>query len=95
MNANFISDLFRTGAGGNQGGFSSPELDAKIAAADTAATLDESVKAYQAVEKDLVNYMPSIPLWYYKVNAGYSEKVQNVKYAQDGDPIIEGVEVKK
>ncbi|MET9882426.1 ABC transporter substrate-binding protein [Streptomyces sp. NPDC006430] len=95
VNANFISDLFRTGAGGNQGGFSNPELDAKIAAADTAASLDESVKAYQAIEKDLVNYMPSIPLWYYKVNAGFSEKVQNVKYAQDGDPILEGVEVKK
>ncbi|MFI5669188.1 ABC transporter substrate-binding protein [Streptomyces sp. NPDC051704] len=95
VNANFISDLFRTGAGGNQGGFSNPDLDAKIAAADTAASLDESVKAYQAVEKDLVNYMPSIPLWYYKVNAGFSEKVQNVKYAQDGDPILEGVEVKK
>nr|WSX49968.1 ABC transporter substrate-binding protein [Streptomyces sp. NBC_00974] len=95
VNANFISDLFRTGAGGNQGGFSNPELDAKIAAADSAATLDESVKAYQAVEKDLVNYMPSIPMWYYKVNAGFSEKVQNVTYAQDGDPILEGVEVKK
>jgi oligopeptide transport system substrate-binding protein len=95
VNANFISDLFRTGAGGNQGGFSSPELDAKIAAADSAASLDESVKAYQAVEKDLVNYMPSIPLWYYKVNAGYSEKVSGVKYGQDGDPILTGVEVKK
>ncbi|MGW6685884.1 peptide ABC transporter substrate-binding protein [Streptomyces sp. NPDC054961] len=95
VNANFISDLFRTGAGGNQGGFSNPDLDAKIAAADSAATLDESVKAYQAVEKDLVNYMPSIPMWYYKVNAGFSEKVQNVTYAQDGDPILEGVEVKK
>ncbi|WP_137993540.1 peptide ABC transporter substrate-binding protein [Streptomyces vilmorinianum] len=95
VNANFISDLFRTGAGGNQGGFSNAELDAKIAAADTAATLDESVKAYQAIEKDLVNYMPSIPLWYYKVNAGYSEKVSGVQYGQDGDPILTGVEVKK
>lgn len=95
VNSNFISDLFRTGAAGNQGGFTSPELDVKIAAADTAASLDESVKAYQAIEKELVNYMPSIPLWYYKVNAGYSEKVSNVKYAQDGDPILEGVEVKK
>ncbi|MEU9104627.1 ABC transporter substrate-binding protein [Streptomyces xanthophaeus] len=95
VNANFVSDLFRTGASGNQGGFTNADLDAKIAAADSAATLDESVKAYQAIEKELATYMPSIPLWYYKVNAGYSEKVQNVKYAQDGDPIIEEVEVKK
>lgn len=95
VNANFISDLFRTGAGGNQGDFSNKELDAKIAAADSAKTLDESVKAYQAIEKDLVNYMPSIPLWYYKVNAGYSENVSGVAYGQDGDPILTGVEVKK
>ncbi|MEU6931494.1 ABC transporter substrate-binding protein [Streptomyces sp. NPDC046385] len=95
VNANFISDLFRTGAGGNQGDFSNKELDAKIAAADSTKTLDESVKAYQAIEKDLVNYMPSIPLWYYKVNAGYSENVSGVAYGQDGDPILTGVEVKK
>ncbi|WP_370414714.1 ABC transporter substrate-binding protein [Streptomyces fradiae] len=95
VNANFISDLFRTGAGGNQGGFSNKELDAKIAAADSAATLDESVKAYQAIEKELVNYMPSIPMWYYKVNAGYSEKVSGVKFGQDGEPILTGVEVHK
>ncbi|MEW1900595.1 MULTISPECIES: ABC transporter substrate-binding protein [unclassified Streptomyces] len=95
VNANFISDLFRTGAAGNQGGFSNKELDAKIAKADSAPTLDESVKEFQAIEKDLVNYMPSIPLWYYKVNAGYSEKVSGVAYGQDGDPILTGVEVHK
>ncbi|MFD3661711.1 ABC transporter substrate-binding protein [Streptomyces sp. NPDC058659] len=95
VNANFISDLFRTGAAGNQGDFSNKTLDAKIAKADSAATLDESVKQFQAIEKDLVNYMPSIPLWYYKVNAGYSEKVSGVAYGQDGDPILTGVEVKK
>ncbi|MFJ5705966.1 MULTISPECIES: ABC transporter substrate-binding protein [unclassified Streptomyces] len=95
VNANFISDLFRTGAGGNQGGFSNKELDAKIAKADSAKTLEESVKEYQAIEKDLVNYMPSIPLWYYKVNAGYSENVSGVAYGQDGDPILTGVEVKQ
>lgn len=95
VNANFVSDLFRTGAAGNQGDFSNKELDAKIAKADSAATLDESVKQFQAIEKDLVNYMPSIPLWYYKVNAGYSEKVSGVAYGQDGDPILTGVEVKK
>ncbi|MCX5233375.1 ABC transporter substrate-binding protein [Streptomyces sp. NBC_00233] len=95
VNANFISDLFRTTAAGNQGGFSNQELDTKIAKADSAATLDESVKQFQAIEKDLVNYMPSIPLWYYKVNAGYSEKVSGVAYGQDGDPILTGVVVKK
>ncbi|ANH93240.1 MULTISPECIES: ABC transporter substrate-binding protein [unclassified Streptomyces] len=93
--SNFIRDLFGSKADGNQGGFASKEVDDLIAKADAAKTLDESEKLYQQVEKQLPNYMPSIPLWYYKVNAGYSEKVENVKYDQQGDPIVTGVEVKK
>ncbi|MFF4030115.1 ABC transporter substrate-binding protein [Streptomyces sviceus] len=93
--ANFIRDLFGTHSDGNQGGFSSKEIDTLIAKADSAPSLEESEKLYQQVEKELPNYMPSIPLWYYKVNAGYSEKVSGVKYAQDGDPILTGVQVKK
>ena len=40
------------------------------------------MKQYQDIEKDLVNYMPSIPLWYYKINAGYSQTVPDVTYNQ-------------
>ncbi|MET7382003.1 ABC transporter substrate-binding protein [Streptomyces sp. NPDC005526] len=95
FNANFIRDLYGTKSDGNQGGFSSKEIDGLIAKADAAKSLDESEKLYQEIEKKLPNYMPSIPLWYYKVNAGFSEKVTGVKYAQDGDPILTGVQVKK
>ncbi|MEU6346739.1 ABC transporter substrate-binding protein [Streptomyces sp. NPDC046977] len=95
VNANFIRDLYGTTSGGNQSGFSNKELDKMINAADTAPTLDDSVKQYQAVEKKMVDLMPAIPLWYYKVNAGYSENVTGVKYAQNGDPILTGVQVKK
>ncbi|MEV6173352.1 ABC transporter substrate-binding protein [Streptomyces sp. NPDC051954] len=95
FNANFLRDLFGTNSSGNQSGFSNPEVDKLIKDADAAKTQEESEKLYQQLEKKLPEYMPSIPLWYYKVNAGYSEKVSGVKYAQDGDPILTGVEVKK
>jgi oligopeptide transport system substrate-binding protein len=95
MNANFIRDLYGSKSDGNQSGFSNKKIDADIAAADTASSLADSEKKYQDIEKELVNYMPSIPLWYYKVNAGYSDKVTGVAYAQDGDPILTGVQVKK
>ncbi|MGI5457737.1 peptide ABC transporter substrate-binding protein [Streptomyces sp. CA-249302] len=95
FNANFIRDLYGTESDGNQGGFSNKTIDSEIAAADAAPTLEDSEKKYQEIEKQLPNYMPSIPLWYYKVNAGYSENVTGVKYAQDGDPILTGVQVKK
>ncbi|WP_328501720.1 ABC transporter substrate-binding protein [Streptomyces sp. NBC_00457] len=95
FNANFLRDLFGTNSSGNQSGFSNPEVDKLIKEADAAKTQDESEKLYQELEKKLPEYMPSIPLWYYKVNAGFSEKVTGVKYAQDGDPILTGVQVKK
>lgn len=95
FNANFLRDLFGTKSDGNQGGFSNKKIDQAIAAADAASSLEESEKKYQELEKELPNYMPSIPLWYYKVNAGYSENVSGVKYAQDGDPILTGVQVNK
>ncbi|MFF2427463.1 peptide ABC transporter substrate-binding protein [Streptomyces mirabilis] len=95
MNANFIRDLFGSKSDGNTSGFSNKKIDADIAAADSASSLADSEKKYQDIEKELVNYMPSIPLWYYKVNAGYSDKVTGVEYAQDGDPILTGVQVKK
>ncbi|MEW2611505.1 ABC transporter substrate-binding protein [Streptomyces sp. NPDC047880] len=95
FNANFLRDLFGTGSSGNQSGFSNKTIDGLIKKADGAKSIEESQSLYQQLEKDLPNYMPSIPLWYYKVNAGYSEKVTGVKYAQDGDPILTGVQVKK
>jgi oligopeptide transport system substrate-binding protein len=95
FNANFIRDLYGTKSDGNQGAFSSKAVDDLIAKADSAKSLEESEKLYQSIEKQLPNYMPSIPLWYYKVNAGYSDKVSGVEYAQDGDPILTGVQVKK
>ncbi|MGW1023149.1 peptide ABC transporter substrate-binding protein [Streptomyces sp. NPDC002577] len=95
FNANFLRDLFGTHSAGNQSGFSNKEVDSLIKQADAAGSLEESEKLYQDLEKKLPDYMPSIPLWYYKVNAGYSENVSGVKYAQDGDPILTGVEVKK
>ncbi|MFI7409010.1 ABC transporter substrate-binding protein [Streptomyces sp. NPDC049627] len=95
FNANFLRDLFGTKSSGNQSGFSNKEIDTLISQADGAKSQDESQKLYQELEKKLPEYMPSIPLWYYKVNAGYSENVTGVAYAQDGDPILTGVQVKK
>lgn len=63
--------------------------------ADGAPTIEKSAELYQQAEKSLVDNMPSIPLWYYKVNSGYSNNVQNVKFNQAGDPILNEIEVKK
>ncbi|WP_327369664.1 peptide ABC transporter substrate-binding protein [Streptomyces sp. NBC_01217] len=94
VNANFLRDLYGTGAAGNQGGYSNKDFDALTKKADAAKTLDESVKLYQDAEKSLVNSMPSIPLWYYNVNGGHSNNVSTVEFGQDGSPIYNTIKVK-
>ncbi|KIF76526.1 peptide ABC transporter substrate-binding protein [Streptomyces sp. 150FB] len=95
FNGNFLRDLYGTGVAGNSGGFSDKKFDALTKEADQAKTVDESAAAYQKAEAELVNSFPSIPLWYYNLNSGFSTKVSNVKYDQAGDPILTGVTVKK
>jgi oligopeptide transport system substrate-binding protein len=94
FNGNFLRDLYGTGVAGNKGAFSDPKFDKLVKDADAAKTIDESATAYQAAEKELQNSFPSIPLWYYKLNSGYSNKVSNVKFDQAGDPILTDVTVK-
>ena len=48
-----------------------------------------------ADEKAMFEKMPSIPLWYYKANFGYSTNVKNVKFDNNGDPVLTDIEVLK
>ncbi len=96
VNSNFMRDLYGSKAAGNTSGYANKEFDQLAAKADKAATLDETVKLYQQAEQVLAKDMPAIPLWFYKVNSGQSNKVLGkVPYGQDGDPIFTDVQVKK
>ncbi|EST39099.1 hypothetical protein N566_03950 [Streptomycetaceae bacterium MP113-05] len=95
MNANFLRDLYGTGAAGNTGFYSNEKFDDLAADAEKTTSLEESVKLYQEAEKALAEDLPAIPLWYYRANGGYSKQVDNVKFAQDGDPIFHSIKVKK
>jgi oligopeptide transport system substrate-binding protein len=95
VNANFLRDLYGTGVAGNSGGYSNPTFDSLVKKADAAKTLDQSVELYQEAEQSLVTNMPSIPLWYYNVNGGYSNNVSTGDFAQDGTPILTTIKVKQ
>ncbi|MBC9711055.1 ABC transporter substrate-binding protein [Streptomyces sp. TRM66268-LWL] len=85
VNANFMKELYHTTAEANNGRFSNKEIDALMNEADKAKSLDESVKAFQEVEKKLVEHMPAIPLWYYRINGGHGKNVDNVNVDFHGD----------
>ncbi|MFJ8437364.1 peptide ABC transporter substrate-binding protein [Kitasatospora griseola] len=94
LNANFLADVYRTGAASNDTGYSSPEFDKLANEADQAASIQETATGYQQAEAQLATDMPAIPLWYYRTNSGYSTKVQNVTFDSFGNPAWTQVEVK-
>ncbi|RDG39226.1 peptide ABC transporter substrate-binding protein [Streptomyces corynorhini] len=94
VNVNFMKELFATGAEANTGFFSDKEVDADFKKGDNATSLDDSIKAYQEAEKVLLEKMPSIPLWEYKTNGGYSKAVDNVAIDFHGDYVLTDVTVK-
>ncbi|MFJ6212801.1 ABC transporter substrate-binding protein [Streptomyces sp. NPDC092296] len=95
LNANFLRDVYVTGADANDAGYSSPEFDKLAHAADKATSVEETAKLYAEAEKQLAVDMPSIPLWYYKTTSGYSNNVTNVKFDSFGNPVFTDVEVKQ
>ncbi|MFF1874204.1 ABC transporter substrate-binding protein [Streptomyces sp. CB03911] len=95
LNANFLRDVYGTGASANDAGYSSPEFDKLAEAADQATTVEKTADLYQQAEAVLAKDMPAIPLWYYKTNSGWSNNVQNVKFDSFGNPVFTGVEVKQ
>ncbi|MFJ7906384.1 ABC transporter substrate-binding protein [Kitasatospora sp. NPDC096204] len=95
LNANFLRDVYGTGASSNDNQYSSPEFDRLAKEADAATSVEKTAELYQQAEAQLAKDMPSIPLWYYKTSSGYSKNVQNVKFDSFGDPVFTDVEVKK
>ncbi|GAA0918578.1 ABC transporter substrate-binding protein [Streptomyces thermoalcalitolerans] len=94
ININFLKELYHSKAESNNGRFSDKEIDKLMEKGDNAASLDEAVKAYQEVEKKLVDKMPSIPLWYYRINGGHGKNVDNVTINYQGDIQLYKVTVK-
>ncbi|GAT83725.1 peptide ABC transporter substrate-binding protein [Streptomyces sp. F-3] len=94
ININFLKELYHSKAESNNGRFSDKEIDKLMEKGDNASSLEEAVKAYQEVEKKLVDKMPSIPLWYYRINGGHGKNVDNVTINYQGDIQLHKVTVK-
>ncbi|MHB1063046.1 MAG: peptide ABC transporter substrate-binding protein [Georgenia sp.] len=84
---NFLGPLYGTGAGSNDGGYSSPEFDDLLAQAAAAKSVEESNTLYQQAQEILFRDLPAIPLWYSNVTGGSAETVQNVQFGWNSVPI--------
>jgi oligopeptide transport system substrate-binding protein len=87
----FLAPLFATGAGSNDVGYSNPEFDAALAAAEAAPNLQESDALANAAQRFLMHDMPVVPLWDNISVVGWSTEVKNVHVTWNGLPDYENI----
>lgn len=92
--ANFLEPLYATGAGANDGDYSSAAVDALFAQGNTATSLADANKAYQDAQVILLKDLPAIPLWYSNVNGGSSTAVSNVVFGWNSVPLYYSISKK-
>ncbi|OKL47135.1 ABC transporter substrate-binding protein [Boudabousia liubingyangii] len=84
---NFLGPIYQTGAGANDIKFSDPEFDKLLNEGLGSASKEEALKKFDAAQEILFRELPSIPLWYQSVNGGWSNKIDNVKFGWDSQPL--------
>ena len=88
---NFLGPLYGTGAGSNDGDYSSKEFDQKLAEGLAATSVEEGNKIFNESQEILLKDLPVIPLWYQAVQGGWSESVSDVKFGWNGVPVYNAI----
>ncbi|MEU7524765.1 ABC transporter substrate-binding protein [Saccharothrix sp. NPDC042600] len=73
---NWLTPLYRTGSSSNDGLYTNPAFDAKLAEADKAPSEDQAIKLYLEAERIMAPDMPVIPLWTQNTIAGKSNRLK-------------------
>lgn len=84
---NFLGPLYATGAGSNDGQYSSEEFDGLIAEGISATDAEQANELFQQAQTVLFTDLPAIPLWYSNVNGGWAEGVENVEFGWNSVPL--------
>ena len=91
---NWLSPIYRTGAGSNDGDYSNPAFDKLLDEAAAATDAAAANAKYQQAEALLAQDMPAIPMWYSSDTFGWSDKVTNVKITAFGTYDFASVQMK-
>lgn len=84
---NFLGPLYGTGAGSNDGNYSSKEFDAKLAEGLSATSVEEGNQLFNDAQEILLKDLPVIPLWYQAAQGGWSNNVSDVEFGWNGVPL--------
>jgi oligopeptide transport system substrate-binding protein len=75
---NYLEPIHGTGGSSNASGYSNKKVDALIDKGNSAPSIDEGITYYNQAEDIILKDMPIIPMFHQKVQAAYSENVDNV-----------------
>ncbi|WP_098408665.1 peptide ABC transporter substrate-binding protein [Paramicrobacterium agarici] len=84
---NFLGPLYATGAGSNDGDYSSEEFDSLIQEGISTTDPEVANQKFQEAQEVLLKDLPAIPLWYQNVVGGYSTLVDNVEFGWNSVPL--------
>lgn len=84
---NFLSPLYGTGAGSNDGDYSSEEFDSLLNEAAGATSQEEANDLLDKAQTVLFKDLPAIPLWNQNGFGGFSENVDNVAFDWKSMPV--------
>ena len=85
---NFLGPIYGTGAGSNDGDYSSAEFDDLLKKGSAQTDTAEANKTFQQAQEVLFKDLPAIPLWYSNVTGGYSDSVDNVVFDWHSVPLF-------
>jgi oligopeptide transport system substrate-binding protein len=87
----FLEPLYVTGAGADDVGYSNPDFDTAMVAAEAATSLPQAFDLANAAQRILLQDMPVVPLWYTISVAGRSSAVSGVTLTWNGLPDYEHI----
>jgi len=85
---NFLGPLYGTGAGSNDGDYSSAEFDDLLKEGSAQTDTAEANVLFQQAQEVLFEDLPAIPLWYSNVTGGYADTVENVVFDWHSVPLF-------
>lgn len=83
---NFLTPLYGSQGGSNDGDYSNPEFDRLLAKASGAKSPEQATEIYNQAQEILFQDLPVIPLWYENTTGGTSENVDNVDFTWRQQP---------
>ncbi|WP_213813818.1 ABC transporter substrate-binding protein [Glaciihabitans sp. dw_435] len=84
---NFLGPLYGTGAGSNDGDYTSAEFDGLLKQGQAQTDVSKANEFFQQAQELLFKDLPAIPLWYSNVTGVFNKDVSGVQFGWNSVPI--------